>query len=180
MFSQKDIEMVLRIATNLKAVNGGGNVFFLGRTPSMIAGRTILEARIARPSDFAFAVFESSAQLAATPTPPAQPPKVPLTSQVVPAAIEKGLATVIGSREVFLDAPDPGIKLITRRLADADVCFLFNEGERLTHIQGLRSQGAVAGPETGSVSACVSAQSKNTTTIHLDLKPYETRLLVVQ
>jgi hypothetical protein len=163
---------------------GGGKVFFLGRTPSLVAGRTILDARSATPADFAFAVVENSAQLPATPTPPAQPPTAPLTPQVVPAAIEKALATVIGPREVFLDAPDPAVKLITRRLADADIYFLLNEGERsVTHLLTFRGKRHTVqwwDPETGSISAYVSTHSKDTTTVHLDLKPYETRLLVVQ
>ena len=53
---------------------GGGKVLFLGRTPSLISGKTILDARAATPADFAFATVETSAQLPPTPTPPASAP----------------------------------------------------------------------------------------------------------
>ena len=56
----------------LKALaKGGGKVLFLGRTPSLISGKSIMDARAATPADFAWATVETSAQLPATPTPPA-------------------------------------------------------------------------------------------------------------
>ena len=71
----------------LKALaEGGGKVLFLGRTPSLISGKTILDACTATPADFAWAVVAISAQLPPTPTPSAYPPTAPLTPQIVPAA----------------------------------------------------------------------------------------------
>src|SRR5260370_33974460 len=52
---------------------GGGHVLFLGRTPSLISGRTILDARAATASAFSWAAVVSG-ELQPTPTPPAQPP----------------------------------------------------------------------------------------------------------
>ena len=163
---------------------GGGKVLFLGRTPSLIAGKTILDARAATPVDFAFATVEVSAQLPPTPTPPAQAPSVALSPQVVPAAIEKALGAVVGKHEVSLDTPDPAIKVITRRLADADVYFLFNEGaEAATRSVTFRGKGQkveVWDPESGAVTSLASTHDNSGTTIKLDLKPYDTRLLVIR
>src|SRR6185312_5706539 len=63
---------------------GGGHVLFLGRTPSQIYTRTILDARAATAADFSFATVETSAELPPTPTPPGQPPAAPPAPQVVP------------------------------------------------------------------------------------------------
>ena len=150
----------------------------------MIAGKTILDARAATPVDFSFATVEVSAQLPPTPTPPAQAPSVALSPQVVPAAIEKALDAVVGEHEVSLDTPDPAIKVITRRLADADVYFLFNEGaEAATRSVTFRGKGQkveVWDPESGAVTSLASTHDNSGTTIKLDLKPYDTRLLVIR
>jgi hypothetical protein len=163
---------------------GGGKVLFLGRTPALISGKTILDSRAATSADFAFATVETSAQLPPTPTPPAQPPAAPPTPQIVPAAIETALNTVIGPREVALDAPDPAIKVTTRRLKDADVYFFFNEGPQpSSHSVTLRTTGKkveVWDPQTGTVSPLPATAAKGSVSLKLDLKPYETRLLTVR
>ncbi len=132
----------------LKAlVKGGGKVLFLGRTPALISGKTILDSRASTPADFAFATVETSAQLPPTPTPPAQAPATPPSPQVVPATIETALNKVIPTREVALDAPDTALKVITRRLKDADVYFFFNEGAQpISHSVTLRTARARSSP----------------------------------
>ncbi len=164
----------------------GGKVLFLGATPSLISGRTILDARAATPADFDFATVETSAQLPPTPTPPAQPPAVPPAPQVVPPAIEAALARVLPKRDrgVRLDTPDAALMVITRRLKDADVYFFFNEGDQpSSNTVTLRAAGAtvrVWDPATGSVSPVASHAGQRGRTFHLELKPYETRLITVQ
>ena len=106
----------------------GGKILFLGRTPALISGKTILDSRAATPADFAFATVETSAQLPPTPTPPAQAPATPPGPQIVPPAIEAALNKVIPRRAVTLDAPDTALKVNTRCLKDARVYFFFNEG----------------------------------------------------
>ncbi len=169
----------------LKAfAQGGGKVLFLGRTPALISGKTILDSRTATPADFAFATVETSAQLPPTPTPPAQPPAAPPMPQVVPAAIDAALTTVIGPRDVALDAPDPTLKVTTRRLKDADVYFFFNEGPQASsHTLTLRTTGRkveVWDPQTGTVSPMPTTAANGTVSLKLDLKPYETRLLTIR
>ena len=169
----------------LKALTkGGGKVLFLGRTPSLISGKTILDARATTPADFAWATVETSAQLPATPTPPAQAPATPPGPQVVPAAIETALNTVIGTREVALDTPDPALKVMTRRLKDANVYLFFNEGAQASaHVVTLRASGKTVEAwdlATGSVSPVASTPGKGAITVKLELKPYETELLTVR
>jgi hypothetical protein len=174
---------------------GGGKVLFLGSTPSIISGRTILDARAATPADFAFATVETSAQLPPTPTPPAQAPAAPPEPQVVAPAIEAALAKVLPTREVTLDSPDPALKVVTRQLKDATVFFFFNEGATpLAHSITLKADlmpgsRKLAGtmkvsawdPGTGSVSDVpFEADKYGTPWLKLDLKPYETKLITIQ
>jgi alpha-L-rhamnosidase len=165
-------------------VKGGGHVLFLGRTPSIISGKTILDARAATPGDFAFATVETSAQLPPTPTPPAQAPASPPGPQLVPTAIETALDAVIGTREITLDSPDSALKGNTRRLRDSSVYFFFNEGDQpSSHSITIKTDGRKVeswDPATGTVSPMAATSSKGSVTIKLALKPYETRLLTIQ
>jgi len=167
----------------LKAlVKGGGKVLFLGKTPSLIAGKSDMDARTATPADFAFATVETSAQLA--PSPSARTVDASTATQVVPAAIETALNKVIGTREVSLDSPDPALKVNTRRLKDANVYLFFNEGAQTsTHTVMLRTAGKKVeawDPATGTVSSVTSTAGKGTLRLKLELKPYETELLTVR
>jgi hypothetical protein len=169
----------------LKALaKGGGKVLFLGRTPSLIYTKNILDARAATPDDFFFATVETSAQLPPTPTPPAAVPATPPGPLVVPAEIETALDTVIGTREVALDTPDTALKVMTRRLKDANVYLFFNEGAQgSAHSVTLKAAGKTVeawDPATGTVSPVASTAAKGAVTVKLDLKPYETELLTVR
>jgi len=169
----------------LKAlVKGGGKVLFLGRTPSLISQKSIMDSRAATPADFAFATVESSVQLPQSPRVPSDAPAAPPGPQVVPAAIESALNKVIGTREVALDAPDTALKVNTRRLKDADVYLFFNEGaQAISHSVTLKAAGKTVeawDPATGAVTPVASTTGKGAVTVKLDLKPYETELLTVR
>ena len=163
---------------------GGGKVLFLGRTPSLISGRAILDARAATAADFAWATVETSAQLPPTPTPPGGPPATPPGPQVVPAAIEAAVAAVTGPREVELDSADTAVKVMTRRLKDANVYLFFNESAKASaHSVTLRAGGKTVeawDPASGMVSTVVSTPGKGGVTVKLEMGPYETRLLTVR
>ena len=165
-------------------VQGGGRVLFLGRTPGLIAGRTMLEARAAKEGEFGWASVETSAQLAATPTPPAQPPAAPPGAQVVPPAVLKAVEAAVGPRDVSLDAADPAVKVMKRRLRDSEVYLFFNEGAAASrHAVTFRNEGQLVeewNPGTGAVEAAVSTRGGGTMTVVLDLKPYEARVLMVR
>jgi hypothetical protein len=164
--------------------HGGGKVLFLGRTPSLIAFNTFLDAKTASPADFAWATVADTAQLPATPTPPAQPPTAPPAPQVVPAAIESALAKVVPTRDATLDTADPAVKLIRRRLKDADLFLLFNEGATPSaHSITLKAEGKTIeewNPATGKISPLSASRTAAGLTLKLPMTSYETKLLVVR
>ncbi|MGH9400667.1 MAG: glycosyl hydrolase [Terriglobia bacterium] len=165
----------------------GGRVLFLGHTPSLIADRTIRDARPATPADFSWASVEVSAQLSPTPTPPAFPPAAPPSPQVVPAAILQAVDQAVPQRDLTLDTPDTALRIMRRQIKDASVYLFFNESSRpLQHAATLISQRErteVWDPQTGAVRKLVStwsARGKGSLKIELALKPYETRIVVVR
>jgi hypothetical protein len=162
---------------------GGGHVLFLGRTPSLISGRTVLDARAPAAADFSWASVIAG-ELQATPTPPAQPPTAPPAAQVVPDTIAQAVHAAVPSQDVVLDKPDSALRMMRRRLKDADVYLFFNEGpEALSHTMTLRSEGQRAeiwDPQTGKIAAPKVTTAKDALKIQLELKPYETSVVVVR
>ena len=165
-------------------VKSGGKVLFLGKTPTLISQKSIMDSRAATPADFAFATVETSVQLPSSPRVPSDAPAAPPAAQVVPAAIETALNMVIGTREVALDTHDPALKVNTRRLKDANVYLFFNEGAQASsHMVTLRTTGKKVeswDPATGTVSPIVSTTKGGVVSVKLELKPYETELLTIQ
>ena len=163
--------------------SGGGHVLFLGRTPSLISGRTILDARTPTSADFSWA-SSVSGELPPTPTPPAQPPPTPPTAQAVPDAIAQAVRAVVPSPDVVLDKPDNALRVMHRRLKDAHVYLLFNEGaEDSNHMLTLRGDGKrveIWDPQTGRISPVNGKPSKGAIDIQIKLKPYETEVLVTR
>jgi hypothetical protein len=167
---------------------GGGKVLFLGRTPSLIAGRTILDARPATPADFAWATVETSAQLPETPTPPAYPPTAPPTPQVVAPAILEAVKDVVTDPDVWLSSPDTSLRCMTRQLKDSSVYLFFNESAAaISDTVNFRNEGENSrqlveawDPATGAVSSVVSTRAQGTMSVQLKLKPYETRVLMTR
>jgi alpha-L-rhamnosidase len=162
--------------------DGGGHVLFLGRTPSLIADRTILDARSAVPADFSWASVVSD-ELPPTPTPPAQPPASLPAPQVVPSAIAQAVSAAVSNPDVKLDSPDTALRSMRRRLKDADVYLFFNEGAQASsHAVTLRSEGRRAevwDPQTAAIMPLHATAGKGSVKIELALKPYETRVVVI-
>jgi hypothetical protein len=162
---------------------GGGHVLFLGRTPSLISERTILNARAATAADFAWASVVSG-ELQPTPTPPAQPPTSPPAAQIVPDAIAHAVNAAVSSPDVALDKADTALRTMRRRLKDADVYLFFNEGaEASSHTMTLRSEGRraeIRDPQTGKIAAAVATGAKAAVKIQLELKPYAATVVVVR
>jgi hypothetical protein len=163
--------------------SGGGNVLFLGRTPSLISARTILNARVASAADFSWATVISG-ELPPTPTPPAQPPASPPAAQIVPDAIVQAVSAAVPSPDVTLDKTDAALRTMRRRLKDADVYLFFNEGPQASaHTMTLRSDGHRVefwDPQTGKVTAAKATNTKGTVKIQLELKSYEPSVVVVR
>jgi hypothetical protein len=163
---------------------GGGRVLFLDHLPTLISGRTYRDAREAKPADFGWAKVEVGAQLAATPTPPAQPPAQSPASQVVPAALEKVVREAVKQDDVHLERPDMSLRVMRRRLKDADLYLLFNEGSQafdeqmMLHGKGKRVEAWDAA--TGKVTEVNSSPIAGGRSIGISLQPYEARVLVVR
>jgi hypothetical protein len=160
----------------------GGRVLFLGRAPSLISGKTILDARTPTPADFAWATIVQG-ELPPTPTPPAEPPTTPPTPQVVSDEIARAVHAAIPS-EIALDKPDTALRFIHRSLKDAEVYLFFNEGpDATTHLVTLRGDAKrveVWNPQTGNILAEKTKNSKGAVEVQLALKPYETAILVAR
>jgi hypothetical protein len=161
---------------------GGGKVIFLGCTPRWIAGRTIRDARDATASDFRWAIVLSSAQLPATPTPPANPPDAPPPPQDVPAAILNAIAAVPAT--IQTGVPQTALRVMKRRWRDADVYLIFNEGARAVHdtftLAHAAGRAQLWDPQTGSISDLPAKTSNGSKTIALDFAPYQTRVVIVR
>ena len=182
-------QMVLSEAAlgRLKAfAAGGGKVLFLGHLPTMISGRTYKDARTATPADFSWAKVEVGAQLAATPTPPAEAPKSAPEAQVVPEAIVSAVNSLIGVQDVALDSKTPAVKVMKRRLKDSDVYVFFNEGATAVSPVATFQNDAQLVEEwdtsTGKVESTVSMRDEpgKTIAVKLALKPYEVRVLMLR
>jgi hypothetical protein len=166
----------------------GGKVLFLGRTPGLISGQTILDARAATAADFSWATVETSAQLPETPTPPAYHPATPPAPQVVAPAILEAVKDVVTDPDVWLSSADTSLRCMRRRLKDSSVYLFFNESSApISDSVNFRNEGENTrqlveqwDPATGAVSSVVSTRSKGTMSVQLKLKPYETRVLMVR
>lgn len=164
--------------------NGGGEVLILGHLPTMISGRTYLDARVASAKDFAWAKVVTGAPLSATPTPPAQPPAEPPSAQIIPSEMEEALRNMENAADIRLQAPQTSLRVMKRRLKDADVYLFFNEGPQpfaqklLLHGKGSRvEQWDAASGKITEVSSTGKTPGK---LISLQLNPYEARVLVVR
>ena len=137
-------------------VKSGGRVVFLGRTPSLVAGSSILKADQA--GDLGWAVFE---------------PAGALTERVLAA---------LPAPDVALDQPAPSVKYVHRRWRDADAYFFFNESaqaqSRKATLAG-SGQVQVWDAATGQISALRGvAAEKNAVHVPLELGPYESKFIV--
>jgi hypothetical protein len=143
----------------LRAFAGqGGKVVFVGRTPTMVVGRTFLDAADGAP-DLSFAVLEPSAEI---------------TARVLQA---------LPSPDVALDRPCPPISYNHRSLLDADVYFLFNEsGDNQSRTVTLAGRGEpqLWDAGAGAIHALTGAAAGDgTVALPLSFEPYEAKLIVL-
>jgi hypothetical protein len=159
----------------------GGHVVFLGRTPSLISARTILNARPAAPADFAWAQIIPY-DLPPTPTPSDNPPAQPPSPQITPSNLLQEILAAIPTRDLTLDHPDPALKFAHRRWKDSDIYLFFNEGpESTTHTITLKSPAKSANtwnPQTGDTSPAITSRSPAGLQTTLNLGGYGTLVLV--
>ncbi len=167
------------VLSRLKAfATGGGKVVFLGRTPPLIAGKTFLGARAAKPDEFTWATVVPEL-LAETPTPPAQPPTASPAPLRVSAAMLAGIQPALDVQNARLDKPDTAVRMTHRVLRDGQVFLFFNEsGAAVSHkvnFAGRLHLAEVWDPQSGTVTPL-----KAFFDVPLELGPYETRVIVVR
>jgi hypothetical protein len=96
----------------------------------------------------------------------------------------QAVSAAVSSPDVRLDKPDAALRYMRRRLKDADVHLFFNEGvDASSHAITLRSEGRRAeiwDPQTGKTTPAKATSANNAVKIQLELKPYETRVVVVR
>lgn len=157
---------------------GGGHVLFITGTPSYIADRTYRDEVEAKPADFGWAAFVPET-LAVVPTPPAFP------IQSAPAPLNPSprlLAAVdaaVGSQAAALLTPDTALRIMRRRLKDADVIMLFNESDHPVK-NTLKHRLAKAVERWDAETGRVEKLSGHAGSITLDLKPYETAFYILK
>ncbi|MDE1177014.1 MAG: glycosyl hydrolase [Edaphobacter sp.] len=180
-------EMVLSeaAAERLHAfAKGGGEVMMLGHLPSLISDKDYLHARAATPADFAWAKVVSGSELEETPTPPAQPPASAPGPQVVSASLETAMRSVIERGDVALERPSRSLRVMRRRLGDADVFLLFNEGpdafEQKVILHGAGRRVEEWDAQTGKTFGVGASRRKDGVTTKVALKGYEAVVLVVK
>jgi hypothetical protein len=135
----------------------GGVVVFVGSDPALIDEKTFLDA--SAPGDLSWARHEPSGEITAA----------------VLAALPKA--------DVVLDEPAPAVKVMHRKLADADVYFFFNEGEeKQTREAQLAGKGDVWlwDANTGAIARLAGARSNlGAARIPLVLDRYEAKIIVI-
>jgi hypothetical protein len=133
-------------------------VIVTGTGPALVYDRSFRDATPPAPGALAKAVRDPSGHLA------------PDVLQPLP------------SPDIAFDQPCPEVRYLRRRLADADVYFLFNEGEETQQRQvTLRGRGSLQiwDAATGSiaVTGVIAENGRVRTTI--ELKPGAARILVI-
>ena len=136
----------------------GGKVVFVGRTPTMVVGRSFLNPEAGAP-DLGFATLESMPDI---------------TARVVAA---------LPPPDVKLDAACPPIKYLHRSLKDGEVYFFFNESDRTqsrTATLAGHGQVQVWDATSGAIHPVAGVtQAAGAVTVPLTLAPQESRFIVI-
>jgi hypothetical protein len=141
----------------------GGRVVFLGKLPEMVVGRSFLHAEKG-PASLSWATLEPKGNL--SPAVLAELPEPDCIIETDPGG-----------------AAAPSVKYLHRRLADAEVCFLFNEGAQALSIAALvegNGDPQYWDAATGAkMRADGWARSGKYVRLALTLEPFETRTIVL-
>jgi hypothetical protein len=161
----------------------GGHVLFLGQTPSLIAGKTILNARTPKPGEFSWASVVPG-ELSPTPTPSDDPPAQPPAPQVIPPSMLQAILSAIPDRGITLDRSDTAWRIMNRRWKDADVYLVFNEGAAAsTHTVSFIGRGKKMeawDPQTGQIEPMTALKTVDGLKVSIALQGFETRVLVMR
>ena len=161
----------------------GGKVVFLGATPTYVGERSDLYARQVTPGEFAWATLVPG-ELPATPTPPAQAPTAAPGPLVTPAGYTEALMKELPQRDVRLEEPNVGLRVMTRRWRDATVVLLFNEskspldGRLRLGKAGTRAEAWDA--QSGMTHDVETTRVGESAVVGLKLEPYGAEVLVLR
>jgi hypothetical protein len=102
----------------------------------------------------------------------------------VPDEVEAALKAAVIAPILKLDKPDSALRVMKRKWADADVYLFFNEGAQVSrHEATLMSRGRTVEAwdvQTGMEAPVKATMAGGHPVLELDLKPYETTVLVVR
>jgi hypothetical protein len=158
-------------------------VLFLGQTPSLIAGKTILNASTPKPGEFSWASVVPG-ELSPTPTPSDDPPAQPPAPQVIPPSMLQAILSGIPDRDIILDRSDAAWRIMNRRWKDADVYLVFNEGAAAsTHTVSFIGRGKrmeAWDPQTGQIEPMTALKTVDGLKVSIALQGFETRVLVMR
>lgn len=87
---------------------------------------------------------------------------------------------MVGRPGIRLWDANSSLRVMTRRLKDAEVYVLFNEGPQSLAEKALLHADGRRDARTGKVERITLQRAKRGVTVNLELKPYEMRLLVVR
>jgi len=137
----------------------GGTVAFLGRLPSIINGGNFLDAPAPEPGSFHWALREP-------------------TGELTPSILD-----ALPRPDVVPDRPCPALRALHRKWRDADLYFLFNEGEEpLSSRVELEGSGRAQRWDayTGGIAEMPSAAAaEGRRTVELELAPHGTEFVVI-
>jgi len=141
----------------------GGRVVFLGKLPEMVVGRSFLHAAKG-PTSLGWATIEPKGDLSATVL--AQLPDPDCVIETDPGA-----------------AAAPSVKCLHRRLADAEVYFLFNEGAQTLRVVATLEGSGFPQYWDAATGAKTLAEGwiRDSTHVYLPLtlEPFETKTIVL-
>lgn len=141
----------------------GGQVIFLGRLPELVVGRSYREAAPG-PKELPWAVLEPRIELAA------------------------GVLSRLPAPDVVLqagpgNAAPPCVKCLHRRLADAEVYFLFNEAAQtlqlVAMLEGTGSPQYWDAATGGRLRPAAASRERSYARIPMRLEPFESRTVVL-
>ncbi len=160
-------------------VHGGGHVLFLGGTPQLIAGRTMLDARPATAKNFAWAQT-FNATLPETPTPPAQPPASAPELMTVSPELLHAVGTAVGAQEITLSNATTALRVTHRKWRDAEIYFIFNESATPVS-EDVKFSKPVHHVEVWDADAGTTTNALTSKgALAMEWKAYESRILIVQ
>ena len=137
--------------------SSGGKVIFVGNLPVLAVEKSYLD--VAKPGVLNWAKHESSGK------------------------ITPDVLSFLPEPELKIDKPCPDIKYLHRRLKDAELYFLFNEGkEKQSFTVTLSAKGTaqIWDAVTGQVSTLQNVTyDKDVTKTLLDFEPWETKFIVI-